>query len=234
MDRRSRLGLRPTVAHMGFGASIVRWRYRQLARVANRRMTSADVDGRRFLIAPGVFHPVLHLSGQAVASMLDSDVVPAGGRVLDLGTGAGVLASCAARWAGSVVATDVSPAAVTCAQKNMVTLGLQAQVDVRLGDMFEPVAEDRFDLIITNPPYDTDQAATLAEAAFATPDFFDKLAASFGSMLKAGGTMAMALPSGHTEPIEVLRAAGHSCAHWRTAETAVAQMTLWRVTPATS
>jgi methylase of polypeptide subunit release factors len=73
------------------------------------------------------------------------------GRALDLGTGCGVQSLHLARHANAVIATDLNPRAIELA-------GLTAkinsiEVDLRQGDLFSPVADDRFDLIITNPPY---------------------------------------------------------------------------------
>lgn len=70
---------------------------------------------------------------------------------LDLGTGCGVQALHLARHCDRVVATDLNPRAVDLAQ---LTAGLSgASVDFRTGSLFEPVAGERFDLIVSNPPY---------------------------------------------------------------------------------
>ena len=73
------------------------------------------------------------------------------GRALDLGTGCGVQSLHLARHAGSVVATDVNPRALALAR---LTLELnRAAADLRLGSLYEPVAAETFDLIVSNPPY---------------------------------------------------------------------------------
>jgi release factor glutamine methyltransferase len=75
-----------------------------------------------------------------------------GCRVLDLGTGTGVLALEAAR-AGARAATgvDVSLRSVAAAWVNARARG--APMRVRRGDLFEPVHGQRFDLLLANPPY---------------------------------------------------------------------------------
>ena len=78
--------------------------------------------------------------------------VLAHGSVLDLGTGSGLLALLAARRASRVVATDVVEGCVRCAWRNAILNGFEVEVDVRLGDLFAPVAGETFDLILTNPP----------------------------------------------------------------------------------
>ena len=72
-------------------------------------------------------------------------------RVLDLGTGSGVLAILASKLgAGNVVATDVSDRAIKIAKRNAEVNGVE--IDFRVGDLFNPVRGELFDLIICNPP----------------------------------------------------------------------------------
>jgi protein-L-isoaspartate O-methyltransferase len=73
-------------------------------------------------------------------------------RALDLGTGCGVQALHLARHSGEVVATDVNLRALRMARFNAVLNDL-ANVEVRDGSFFEPMAGERFDLIATNPPF---------------------------------------------------------------------------------
>lgn len=72
-------------------------------------------------------------------------------RVLDLGTGCGVQALHLAKHSRQVVATDINPRAIELAQKSAELSG--SLVEFRLGSLFEPVAGEVFDLIVSNPPY---------------------------------------------------------------------------------
>ncbi len=72
-------------------------------------------------------------------------------RALDLGTGCGIQALHAARHADAVVATDVSDRSLTFARFNAALAG--TALDLRLGSMLEPVAGERFDLVVSNPPF---------------------------------------------------------------------------------
>jgi ribosomal protein L3 glutamine methyltransferase len=76
-------------------------------------------------------------------------------RVLDLGTGSGCLAILAARRfpAAKIDAVDVSSDALALAAKNVVAYGLGDRIALRQGDLFVPVAGERYDLILANPPY---------------------------------------------------------------------------------
>jgi SAM-dependent methyltransferase len=73
-------------------------------------------------------------------------------RALDLGTGCGIQALLAARHAEHVVAVDVNPRAARFAALNARLNGI-ANVEVRVGSWLEPVAGERFDLVVCNPPY---------------------------------------------------------------------------------
>jgi len=80
-------------------------------------------------------------------------------RVLDLCTGSGCIAAAIAHHLKSsiVVATDISPAAVDIATKNIARLGLSDRVQIGQGDLFAPLATmvdaHTFQLIVSNPPY---------------------------------------------------------------------------------
>lgn len=73
-------------------------------------------------------------------------------RVLDLGTGNGHQALLAARHADSVIGVDINPRALRFAAFNAVLNGTR-RIELREGNLFEPVEGIEFDLIVSNPPY---------------------------------------------------------------------------------
>ncbi len=73
------------------------------------------------------------------------------GRALDLGTGSGVQALHLSVHAESIVATDVSERALAFARFNAALAGVD--VDLRIGDLLDPVAGERFSLVVSNPPF---------------------------------------------------------------------------------
>jgi release factor glutamine methyltransferase len=77
------------------------------------------------------------------------------GRALDLCTGTGcvAIAFAKARPTWRVTATDVSPDATDLAWENVRRVGVAFSVRTAVGNLFEPVADERFELVVSNPPY---------------------------------------------------------------------------------
>ena len=91
--------------------------------------------------------------------------VPDAGRVLDIGTGSGCIAVALARQLplAKITATDISAAAIALASRNARQHG--AAIEFLTGSLFSPVADRRFDLILSNPPY-----IPTADIAFLQPE----------------------------------------------------------------
>ena len=104
----------------------------------------------RLLTPPGVFAPIS--DSRFLADVLREQTLPPRATVLDLCTGSGILAITAARrGARSVTAVDCSRRAVLTARLNARLNGVKVKA-VR-GDLFEPLGDQRFDAIVSNPPY---------------------------------------------------------------------------------
>jgi len=76
-------------------------------------------------------------------------------RVLDLCTGSGCLAVLAAHAfpKARIDATELSAEALEVARRNVAESGLASRIRLLQGDLFAPVATERYDLILANPPY---------------------------------------------------------------------------------
>ncbi|HEY5946979.1 MAG TPA: peptide chain release factor N(5)-glutamine methyltransferase [Kofleriaceae bacterium] len=126
-------------------------------------------------------------------------------RVLDLCTGSGAIAISLAKElpAARVIATDVSEAAAAIARRNAERNGVADRVEVRLGDLWEPVAGERFDLICANPPYiassviETLQKEVKREPRVALDggadglQFYDRICAAARIHLEPGGALVV-------------------------------------------
>ena len=117
----------------------------------------AWLRGVRFLSDPRALVP-----RSPIAELLDSDALAPWigdggriGRVLDLCTGGGSLAILAAMAfpSASVVGSDLSGDALALAAENVALHGLAGRVELRRGALWAPVAGERFDLVVCNPPY---------------------------------------------------------------------------------
>jgi release factor glutamine methyltransferase len=149
----------------------------------------------RLVTLPGVFRPISDT--WLLADALDREPLPPGARVLDLCSGSGALAIRAARRDATreVVAVDLSRRAVLTIRLNAALNGVR--VNARRGDLFAAVAGERFDAIVSNPPYvpaATDElpARGLARAWDAGRDgraLLDRICAGAAQHLNAGGVI---------------------------------------------
>ncbi len=112
-------------------------------------------------------------------------------RTLDVGTGCGVQALHANRHSGTVVGTDVSRRALQLAG---LTAALSAvEVDLREGDLLEPVAGESFDLVVSNPPFviGAPESPTYRDSGLPRDTIGARLAGDAPGLLTAGGTLVM-------------------------------------------
>ena len=139
-------------------------------------------------------------------------------RILDLGTGSGAIALALASELphAALTATDLSPAALQVAAKNADELRTGERIRFVEGDLFEPVAKEEFDLIVSNPPYVAreDESSLPPElshepeiALFAGPDGLDvirRLVAEAGDHLSSGGWLGIELSPEQADEVEGL------------------------------
>ncbi len=144
--------------------------------------------------APVVVGPE-HVLGISEASSslarltLPPEAHSSGARALDLGTGCGVQALHLGSRGADVVATDVNPRALWAAR---LTAGLNGvDVDVRHGSLWEPVAGERFDLVVTNPPFvvspPSEERLVYRESDLPGDDVVRQVVTGAGDHLRPGG-----------------------------------------------
>lgn len=128
------------------------------------------------------------------------------GLAADVGTGTGCIALALAQegeFAG-VVATERSAEAAALAEENVARVAPRVPVEVRVGDLLEPLAGSRYRVIVSNPPYLTEgeydaldpsvRAFEPREALVSGPDGLDAtraLLAGAASLLEPGGLLAL-------------------------------------------
>jgi tRNA1(Val) A37 N6-methylase TrmN6 len=139
------------------------------------------------------------------------DRIAASRDVLEIGCGTGLISIlCLQNDAKSVVATDINPAAVANTQYNVAMLAPDEKLDVRQVEVDSPSAfavikpGEKFDLIISNPPWEDGVVAKPGDHAFYDPGFelMDSLLDGLPQHLKPGGRCLLAY--GHVPAIERL------------------------------
>lgn len=118
--------------------------------------------GRWFSVTPDVLDPRPETESLIEVALLQGPFQ----RVLDLGTGSGILAvTLAAEWLDArAIAIDISSEAIAVATKNAAAHNVADRVNLIVSNWFDAVA-GQFDLIVSNPPY-----IAAAEMAGLSPD----------------------------------------------------------------
>jgi len=123
------------------------------------RLLQAEILGQNLVLETqkGLFSP--ERVDRGTLAMLKHVNIEAGMRVMDLGCGCGVVGIVAAKIAGeeNVFMSDADPLAVEIARRNAERNGVPGVI-VALSDGFKSVDAGEFDLILSNPPYQTDFA----------------------------------------------------------------------------
>ncbi len=111
--------------------------------------------GLDFIVSPDVLIP-----RSPLAEMIQEQFSPwldlnKGGRVLDMCTGGACIAIAMARYMPGIEvgAVDISAAALEVARQNVERHAVAAQVSLIQSDLFSEIADTRYDLIVSNPPY---------------------------------------------------------------------------------
>jgi methylase of polypeptide subunit release factors len=110
------------------------------------------------------------------------------GTALDLGTGSGIQAIWAARHCERVVAVDVNRRALNLAAFNARLNGI-TNIEFRKGNLFEPVAGERFDLVLCNAPYvvSPDTRYAFRDGGVTSDGFSERLVREAPEHLAEGG-----------------------------------------------
>lgn len=166
--------------------------------------------------------------GQASLTLAQGTIRRPVRKALDLGTGCGIQLFHLLHHAERVVATDISERALAFTRFNLVlnapalNLGAadfdpanpDARVSLRLGSLLEPVAGERFDLVVSNPPFvitprhrgeESSEQFTYRDGGMAGDAIVESLVRGLPDVLNSGGTAQML---GNWEVTRVVTGAG--------------------------
>lgn len=225
------------------GGRISRWVVRLLWRLRRpalkRRLRTVRlewVDGVPLILLPAVHDPGVFRSGRLLLEATGRRPAGATGpraQALDLGTGSGIGAIGCARAGYRVVATDVADMAVRCARINVLLNGLEDRIDVRRGDLFEPVRGERFDLVTFNPPFFRGTPTSPDDLHWRSPDVLERFATGLSDVLTREGAALVVFSDDADEPgfLGVLRAAALRTEPFVRRDWGNERMTVYLVTP---
>jgi len=89
---------------------------------------------------------------------------------------------------------------VRCARANVLLSGLDDRIEIRQGDLFAPVAGERFDLLLFNPPFFRGEPRGNFDLAWRATDVLERFAAGLPAALAPGGRALLLLSTTATPP----------------------------------
>ncbi|MFG2503226.1 50S ribosomal protein L11 methyltransferase [Streptomyces sp. NPDC048441] len=152
----------------------------QEAQRRHNRPETFRLNGREWDLIPGVFSPVSSPTTRhslQLLGILEPDVQPLFGSLLEVGCGSGVVAvSAALAGCSRVVASDINEAAVLNTEQNAVRHGVHDRLHALRSDVFDGIAEnDRFDVVFWHSNYvlapPNYQYRNMHERAYADPGY---------------------------------------------------------------
>lgn len=164
------------------------------------------IDDVALIALPNVLNAVVFRGGEFLARTVANSPWAAPPttrtcpRALDMGTGSGVGAVFAARRGYQVVGVDLNPDAVRCARMNVLLHKLEDRVEIRAGDLFAPVAGERFHLVLFNPPFFRGEPKNLFDMAWRATDVMERFAAGLPTVLESDGRALILLSTDGDAP----------------------------------
>ena len=97
-------------------------------------------------------HDNVYIPAEDSYLLADNLEIKSGQSVLEIGTGSGIVAMYASKLTDNVTVTDINSDACLLAEKNFKDNGIK-NIEILFGNLFEPVEDRKFDVILFNTPY---------------------------------------------------------------------------------
>jgi release factor glutamine methyltransferase len=167
--------------------------------LSRKSIRTVQAGGFRLTVRPTVFHPRFFVSSERFAAFIDG-LDLRGKRVIDVGTGTGILALAAARaGADSVVAADINPNASLNAEENARANGFGGRVAGLCSNLLAALApRPLFDVILSSPPKHAGEPRDLTDRGWHAGPAYRDVAALFDQArerLKPGGRLYVMVSS---------------------------------------
>jgi release factor glutamine methyltransferase len=170
-------------------------------------------------VTPAVLIPRPETEHLVEEALLILEKLPAGTRLLDIGTGSGaiVIPIALSSPATRITAVDISQDALQVAQANLAAHNLTHRIRLLQSDLFSEIAGEEFEIILSNPPYVAEADRKLLaeqvrnyepqQALFAGADGLDiyrKLIPASAAALSTGGYLLLEIGAGQSDAIRNL------------------------------
>jgi release factor glutamine methyltransferase len=177
--------------------------------------------GLPFRVTPDVLIPRLETE-QLVELAISLARNLAHPRIVDIGAGSGAIAVALAYHLADphIVSIDLSEKALAVARENAARNGVAGRIHFLEGDMLTPVEDEQFDLVVSNPPYisEEDRASLSVEVRDYEPSLalfagegglaiYRRLIPAAHEALASGGFLLMEIGYGQSEAVQALLAA---------------------------
>jgi release factor glutamine methyltransferase len=130
-------------------------------------------------------HPEVYKPSKDTFLLADNLDITRKDEILEIGTGTGLIAVYSAQRSKRVVATDIDEEAIKCALKNVIA-NRTYNVELKNGDLFEPVQNEKYDLILFNT-YNTTANKDQSEDFSKSREIIDKFILELNDYLNEGG-----------------------------------------------